>query len=640
MTLRLKTLLIIGATLGGLVAVLYAVSSAILLRSFPAAQGRATLQFLMVAVLLTGLAFAIVTLFLLERNILANLSRLVHEVQDIGTSGDLSKRLSLRGNDEVSQLGSSINEMLMALEGYEQEREKVATQWREAKEAAEDASRSKSQFLANMSHELRTPLNAIIGYSEMLQEEAKDAGQDDLVPDLEKIYGAGKHLLALINDILDISKIEAGKMELFLERFSVAQMVEGVVTTIQPLFDRNSNQLAVQVAADIGEMYADLTKARQNLFNLLSNASKFTEQGTVTLKVWRMAEDGKDWILFSVKDTGIGMTEEQLGKLFQAFTQADSSTMRKYGGTGLGLAITRRFCLMMGGDIAVSSEPGKGTTFTIRLPAQVADPQDAGRMVEGKTGRESDDPGAQSTILVIDNDSRTHELMRRSLEPEGFRIVGALSGQEGLQLAREVRPDVITLDVVMPGMDGWSVISELKADPDLAEIPVVMCSLLGDKNLGYALGVTDFLAKPVKREPLLALLHKYRLEQPLHPVLVVEDDATTRQMVRRILEKEDWPVAEAENGRVALERVAERVPGLILLDLNMPEMDGFQFVEELHKHEAWRSIPVVVVTAKDITLDDRRRLNGYVQQILQKGAYSGEELLNQVRALASARYAE
>jgi GAF domain-containing protein/CheY-like chemotaxis protein len=495
------------------------------------------------------------------------------------------------------------------------------------------ADRHKSEFLANMSHELRTPLNAIIGYSEMLQEDAADLGAEQFTEDLGRINAAGKHLLELINAVLDLSKIEAGKMELYLETFDVAGLIRDIAAVIQPLAGKNANRLEVRCPPETGTMRADLTKVRQALFNLLSNACKFTDRGTVGLAVARETIDGRDFMAFRVSDTGIGMTPEQLTRLFEAFSQADAATTRRYGGTGLGLALSRRLCRMMGGDVTVESVAGQGSTFTIRLPVLVAEA--AGAPAAAAEPVAADSPGI-GTVLVIDDEAAVRDLMQRFLTREGFRVVTAPGGEEGLRRARELRPDAITLDVMMPGMDGWAVLSALKADAAVADIPVIMLTIVDDKNLGYALGASDYLTKPIDRERLVKVLAQHRRDRP---VLVVDDDAGFRQLLRRMLEPEGFTVVEAENGRVALERLADVRPSVILLDLMMPEMDGFEFVAEFRRHEAWRAIPIVVVTAKDLSHDDRERLNGHVQKILQKGTYGRDQLLAEVRELVSASVA-
>ena len=484
------------------------------------------------------------------------------------------------------------------------------------------ANRHKSEFLASMSHELRTPLNAIIGYSEMLQEEAADLGQDAFGPDLRKINAAGKHLLELINSVLDLSKIEAGRMDLYLETFDVPSLVADITAVIQPLADKNGNRLEARCAPDVREMRADLTKVRQALFNLLSNACKFTERGTVSLAVRLEPADGEPCIVFDVSDTGIGMTEEQVGRLFQEFSQAEASTTRRYGGTGLGLALSRRLCRLMGGDVTVASEPGHGSTFTIRLPLAVAEPAAEPPAVAER--------GGAGLILVIDDDAGVRDVIGRLLVKDGFRVATANGGDEGLRLARELRPDAITLDVLMPGLDGWAVLSALKADAATAAIPVVILTMLDDRSLGYALGAADYLVKPIDRDRLVAALAPFRRELPL---LVVDDEPDVRALLRRMLEREGYAVTEAAGGRAALELVRERPPGAILLDLMMPEMDGFEFLEALRRDEATRAIPVMVITARTLSADDHRRLNGSVERILQKGAYGHDQLLTEVRRL-------
>lgn len=535
-------------------------------------------------------------------------------------------------------LQKSVETRTRELERLNAELHRLIDEANKAQEAAEQANRSKSIFLANMSHELRTPLNAIIGYSEMLQEEAQDMGEASFTSDLQNIHSAGKHLLGLINDILDLSKIEAGKMELYLEDFDVSSILEDVCATIRPLIEKNANKLEIQQRGNLGGMHSDLTKVRQMLFNLLSNASKFTENGTITLSVNRESSATGDRLSFTVADDGIGMTAEQMERLFQAFTQADVSTTRKYGGTGLGLAITRRFCEMMGGSIEARSEHGKGSTFSVHLPAAVADVKpDMPAMLDSPPPSSSSKDGC--TILVIDDDPMVCEMMQRFLGEDGFHVVTATTGDEGLALARNLKPCAITLDVIMPSMDGWTVLGALKNDPELADIPVIMMTIVDDKNMGYALGAADYLVKPLSRKRLLAVLERYRQGDGEKRVLLVEDDAPTRDVTRRMLEKEGWFVTAANNGLAGLEQVARKPPELILLDLMMPEMDGFQFVAEMEKHREWRSIPILVVTAKDLTEDDRLRLNGHVKNILQKGAYRRDDLLRNIRELVNARRA-
>jgi GAF domain-containing protein/DNA-binding response OmpR family regulator len=508
-------------------------------------------------------------------------------------------------------------------------------------QALAEASQHKSQFLANMSHELRTPLNAVIGYSEMLHEELSDLGQETLVPDVEKITAAGRHLLGLINDILDLSKIEAGKMELFLEAVDVAALLRDVTTTVEPLIARNGNQLRLIIPDDVGSIYADATKLRQIFFNLLGNAAKFTERGTVGLTVER---ESADWLRFAVTDDGIGMSDEQLARLFEAFTQAEASTTRRYGGTGLGLTLVRHFAELMEGSVEVTSTPGAGSTFVVRLPTVVTSLEQRTHTGQVAT-READaalagpagsGDAAEPFVLVVDDDAASRELLRRTLEADGVRVVEAAGGAEGIQLARQLRPALVTLDVLMPGLDGWAVLGALKGDPATADIPVILLTILDDRDLGYTLGAADYLTKPIERDRLLRAVCRH-VRKPSgsgsRRALVVEDDPATREMLGRLLQREGWTVDEAANGRIGLERVATVPPDLILLDLMMPEVDGFEFVERLRAEPAWRTIPILVITAKELTAAERLRLNGWVEQVLQKRAYSRGELFAKVRAL-------
>ena len=474
-----------------------------------------------------------------------------------------------------------------------------------------------------MSHELRTPLNAIIGYSEMLIEDAEDENED-FIPDLDKINSSGKHLLGLINDILDLSKVESGKMELYIEEFDLKKVIKEIEATIKPLVEKNSNSVAVEYNTEISTMNADITKIRQILLNLLSNASKFTKEGLITIRI----EDSKNIenaIDFVVIDTGIGMTQAQVDKVFQPFTQADEKTTRKFGGTGLGLTITKMFSEMMGGAIGLESEEGKGTTFTVTIPVYVVEKKDESKGLEDEVTTDSG-----YTILVIDDDPNAQDMMKKFLEEQKYDIIQATNGEEGLQLAAKHRPDLITLDVMMPEMDGWEVLAALQANDDTKNIPVIMLTMANEPDIGYSLGATDYLTKPVDWGRLSEILKNHEIESGSQSILIVEDDETTREMLTKSLESNDYKVRTAHNGKEGLEKVKKGKPGLILLDLMMPEMDGFEFSEKLRQNKEWLDIPVVVITAKDLTKEDHARLSGNVETIMQKGSYSKKELMDEV----------
>ena len=496
-----------------------------------------------------------------------------------------------------------------------------------ARDQANEANRTKSAFLANMSHELRTPLNAIIGYSEILKEEAEDQGIESFLPDLERIEGAGRHLLGLINDVLDISKIEAGKTDVYVEDFDIAGLVEEVQSIVQPLVAKNNNRMEVNCAADIGSMHSDITKVKQCLLNLISNSSKFTSNGKLTIDISRDKGPDGNFVHFAVSDTGIGMSEEQLGKLFQAFTQADASTTKQYGGTGLGLAITKHFCELLGGGIKVDSEPGKGSTFTITLTDY-----EPTKSVAVTPSRVPAVPKDAPTILVVDDDPAVLDLLSFTLGKEGYNVLYARTGEEVLSQARAHRPQAITLDVIMPRMNGWSVLAALKADPDLRDIPVVVMTVIKDRGMAMTLGAADFMTKPVDRAALLAVMHQHCRAGSDAPVLLVDDDKAVRDTTRRALKKLGFDAVEATNGKEALAWLEGHAPpALIMLDLMMPEMDGFAFLEAAQSNPEIRDIPVVVLTSKDLSAKEKQLLSGRTAQVLAKGETSSIDLVEAIR---------
>jgi signal transduction histidine kinase/DNA-binding response OmpR family regulator len=538
------------------------------------------------------------------------------------------QRVAWRSTDELGVVCHAFNGMVDSLQrGAEaelalREAERRYQQARAEEARAEAANRAKSSFLANMSHELRTPLNAIIGYSEILADEATDGGYGNLLPDLERITSASKHLLSLINDILDVSKIEAGRMEAFLEIFEIRPMIDDVASVVAPLLSKNANRLVLEVDDDLGTMRSDVTKMRQCLLNLLGNAGKFTEHGTVTLGAHALRHEDVELVEFSVSDTGIGMSPEQLDALFRPFTQADSSTTRRYGGTGLGLALTKSFTELLGGEVRVESEPGVGSRFSLRLPRVLdAIAQPAVTHARGSGSRR---------VLIIDDDEALHTLLGFHLADQGLAVHHAHGAVEGLQLVREIMPDVILLDIIMPQVDGWTVLRKLKEDTELRHIPVIVLSVSDQRDLGLVRGAADVLAKPLEPAEISRVVERY-CGGPSGTVMIVEDDVLDRELFARILRRHGVPTDERANGRDALAALDRVRPSLILLDLMMPEMDGFELMAELAKRPAWASIPVVVITGRDLSVAERERLQESARRVLLKGAFSRTELIDMVK---------
>ena len=478
-----------------------------------------------------------------------------------------------------------------------------------ARDEAREASSAKSRFFANMSHELRTPLNAIIGYSEMLLEDCEDLGNEDMIPDLKRITNSSKHLLSLINNVLDLSKIEAGKMDMYFTPFSIEIMIETIKDVSGPLATKNNNEFIIKNNVD-GEMTADETKLRQCIVNFLSNAFKFTENGKVALVIDSIDKEGQEFINFDIKDNGIGMTEEQLGKLFDTYTQAERSTSAKYGGTGLGLSISKHFAEMMGGGVEVTSEVGEGSTFSIFVP----------RVTEDQI--EEDDSDIQNPalsegdeyILLVDDDKATHDVVKRAIKKEGYTVYSAFDGDEGMEQARKTIPKLILLDVLMPGRDGWSVLKEIKNDVKLKDVPVVITSVLNEESLATSLGADDYMKKPIDRSFFINLVKRYITEKD-QKVLIVDDDENTRDLLAKIINSEGYLSIDAKNGEDALERAKEK-PDLIVLDLDMPRMDGFEFIEA--SRELGLNIPIVVFSGKDITAVEEKMLSKYTEGIVKK----------------------
>jgi signal transduction histidine kinase/CheY-like chemotaxis protein len=525
-----------------------------------------------------------------------------------------------------------------------------------AKEEAETGARAKSEFLANMSHEIRTPLNAILGYGEILQFEARKLQRPDFIEDLKAIEFAGRHLLSLINEILELSKIQAGKMEIHPEYFDLTQLIEEVILTVRPLAQRKKNKLDVIKQGLPESMNSDSSRIRQILLNLMGNSCKFTEEGEINLTVTSKTVDGVKWIYFTVSDTGIGIDPEQIPDLFEEFAQADSSTTRKHGGTGLGLTISKRLSQLLGGDIQATSELGKGASFTVFLPENFAQVKSndgdaisiwsewAGRFLNDEPSFTDDKKDSQSLdlsidsqmdrVLVIDDDEVVGNLIKKFLEKEGCKVEVAYDGEEGLRLAEKIRPLVIILDTMVKGLGGREVLAQIKNNPELENTPVI---ILTESEADTSIeGMAECLLKPLDWDRFVTIFRKYQTKPTNFSIMVVEDDAINREALTRILSRGGWKVVEAIDGASAINLLIEGVtPDMILLDIIMPGMNGFEFISRLRQQQNWKNIPIIINSGKELTLEEKGRLQGDVVKIFKKGDITCGELLSEVRMVAS-----
>ena len=498
-----------------------------------------------------------------------------------------------------------------------------------AKEKAENAAQVKSEFLANMSHELRTPLNAIIGFCEILIEDATEIDQTGFVDDLNKIHKSGIDLLTLINDILDLSKLEVKKMDVNISSFNLSEILETVQNTLEPFAKINNNNIKVNKPEEDITINSDELKFRQILFNLLTNSCKHSENSIINLSIKKIKKNKLNYLLCNIEDKGIGISKEKIKDIFEPFSQVDSKDNNIIKGTGLGLTIAKAYTELLGGIISLESKLGQGTTFEVTILQDYYKSSVKSNLAIDSKGKSIRKVESNQNILIIDDDILFLDMMKSKISKNGYVVHVANNGKRGIEKAKEILPDIIILDIIMPDLDGWTVYKKIKSIPLLSEVPIIIVTVGDYKKMAYDFGVKEFLSKPINWKSLSDTINKYKIETSKNHILIVDDDNVTRTILKKMLIKDGWSIAEAENGEDALKSIKDKQPALILLDLIMPIMDGFEFLNEF-KNNDYKNIPIIIITSKDLSEDDLKYLNENSSMIIQKGNYTKDQLVGEI----------